>query len=360
MESWENLLIAPETSIADAIRVIDAGSARIVLVVDGARRLLGTVTDGDVRRGLIRQVSLGEPVARIMNPRPKTLCRGTEREQALALFRDNDLLQVPVVDEEGRLIGLESYRDLLAVPARDNWVFLMAGGFGKRLRPLTDDCPKPMLRLGDKPILETIVERFVAAGFRKFYVSVHYLAEQIKEHFGDGSRLGITIRYVEEDEPLGTAGALGLLPEIGGLPLIMMNGDLLTHLDFGSLLARHEERGGDMTVCVREYDYQVPFGVIQMQGEQVLDIVEKPVHSFFVNAGIYVLSPAAAASVRPGERRDMPDLIRERIARGNRVDIFPIHEYWLDIGRLDDFERAQTEFALTHTAHAHHSLSQPR
>lgn len=360
MERWENLLISPATSIAEAIRVIDAGSARITLVVDGERRLLGTVTDGDVRRGLIRQIGLDEPVSRIMNPHPKTLRRGTEREKALALFRDNDLLQVPVVDDAGRLLGMESYRDLLAVPVRDNWVFLMAGGFGKRLRPLTDDCPKPMLRLGGKPILESIIERFVAAGFRKFYVSVHYLAEQIKDYFGDGSAFGVAIRYVEEDEPLGTGGALGLLPDIGNRPIVMMNGDLLTHLDFGNLLAHHEAQGGDMTVCVREYDYQVPFGVVQLRDDEVADIVEKPVHSFFVNAGIYVLSPQAVESVQRGQPVDMPDLIRNRISLGKRVSIFPIHEYWLDIGRMDDFERAQTEFALKLSAHGHHSLPQPR
>lgn len=348
MEHWESLLIAPDTCIADAIRVIDAGSARITLVVDDKRRLLGTVTDGDVRRALIRQVTLDKPVSLIMNPNPKTLRREMDREQVLALFRDNDLLQAPVVDESGYLLGVETYRDLLKVPSRENWVFLMAGGFGKRLRPLTDDCPKPMLSLGGKPILESIIDRFVAAGFYKFYISVHYLANRVKEHFGDGSRFGVNIRYIEEDEPLGTGGALALLPEVGDLPIVMMNGDILTHLDFRSLLALHVERQSDMTVCVREYDYQVPFGVMQMQGDEVLDIVEKPVHSFFVNAGIYVLSPDAVASVEQGSPCDMPDLIRSRIAQRKRVGIFPVHEYWLDIGRLDDFERAQNEFFLKH------------
>lgn len=348
MKCWENLLITPENTIAEAIRVIDAGSARITLVVDQERHLLGTVTDGDVRRGLIRQVALSEPITKIMNRQPKVLTQGMDREQTLALFRNNDLLQLPVVDQQGRVSGLETYRDILNVPTRENWVFLMAGGFGKRLRPLTDDCPKPMLRLGGKPILESIIERFIAAGFRKFYISIHYLAEQIRNHFGDGGAWGITIRYIEEETPLGTGGALGLLPMVDNLPVVMMNGDLLTNLDFSALLSLHVERNSDMTVCVREYDYQVPFGVMQVAGDKVMDIVEKPVHSFFVNAGIYVLSPHAIASVTPGQHCDMPDLIRTRISEGQQVNIFPIHEYWLDIGRMDDFERAQTEFPKKH------------
>lgn len=345
MEHWESLLIAPDTCIADAIRVIDAGSARITLVVDSERRLLGTVTDGDVRRGLIRQIGLNEPVSRIMNPNPKTLRREMGKEQALALFRDNDFLQIPLVDDAGHLLGVETYRDLLKVPVRDNWVFLMAGGYGKRLSPLTDDCPKPMLCLGGRPILESIIDRFVAAGFHKFYISVHYLADRVKDYFGDGSRFGVTIRYVEEEEPLGTAGALALLPEIESLPVIMMNGDILTHLEFSSLLAVHHEGSNDMTVCVREYDYQVPFGVMQMKDDEVVDIVEKPVYSFFVNAGIYVLSPDVVSNVKSGIPCDMPDLIRSRISQGKRVGIFTVHEYWLDIGRVEDFERAQRDFS---------------
>ena len=344
MERWESLLISPETAISEAIRVIDAGAARITLVVDGDRRLLGTITDGDVRRGLIRQVPLSAPVRDIMNVHPKTLRHGTDREQALALFRGEDLLQLPVVDDEGFVTGLETYRDLLVAPGRENWVFLMAGGFGKRLRPLTDDCPKPMLRLGGKPILETIIERFLASGFRKFYISVHYLAEQIKDYFGDGSAIGATIRYIDEETPLGTAGAIGYIPEQPTLPMIVMNGDLLTDLNFAGLMQHHEKTGGEMTVCVREYDYKVPFGVIQTENEQVVDIVEKPVHTFFVNAGIYVLSPEVIGAIEPGKACDMPDLIRSRIRGGRRVGMFPIHEYWLDIGRLDDFERAQLEF----------------
>ncbi|MGD9787019.1 MAG: nucleotidyltransferase family protein [Sulfuricellaceae bacterium] len=346
MKRWEPLLVSPETTIAEAVKVIDAGSARITLVVDSERRLLGTVTDGDVRRGIIHQIPLSDPVVRIMNSKPTVLQEGTDPEKVMALFLNNDLLQIPVVDGDGRLVGLESYRELLSASQRENWVFLMAGGFGKRLRPLTDDCPKPMLNLGGKPILEGIIERFIASGFHKFYISVHYLADQIKNYFGDGQRFGATIRYIEENAPLGTAGALGLLPEVGELPLIVMNGDLLTQLDFAELLRYHEKKEADLTVCVREYDYQVPFGVVTAQGERVVDVIEKPVHTFFVNAGIYVLSPGAIRGLQPEVPCNMPDLIRERIKEGRQVAMFPIHEYWLDVGRMDDFERAQLEFCV--------------
>lgn len=346
MSNWKQLQITEDTSITDAIKVIDEGSARIALVVHADGRLLGTATDGDVRRGLIRKVSLEAPIGEVMNRNPITIRQSTPREVALKLLQDNDLLQLPVVDDTGRLIGLESYRAMLSPPKRDNWVFLMAGGFGKRLRPLTDTCPKPMLKLGGKPILELILERFIAAGFHKFYISLHYLAPVIKDYFGDGSKWGVIIRYIEEDKPLGTAGALSLLPATTEHPLIIMNGDLLTHINFSDLIHQHGEQDDELTVCVREYDYQVPFGVVETENDKVVSIIEKPVQSFFVNAGIYVLSSAVINSLDKGQYCDMPDLIRQCIDQGGQVGVFPIHEYWLDIGRLDDFERAQTEFTL--------------
>jgi NDP-sugar pyrophosphorylase family protein len=220
----------------------------------------------------------------------------------------------------------------------------MAGGFGTRLRPLTNNCPKPMLKVGDKPILEQILLNFVEAGFHRFYISTHYMPEVIRDYFGNGEKWGISIQYVHEEEPLGTGGALGLLPhdEIDQ-PLFMMNGDLLTSLNLHSFLEFHETHNGVATMCVREYEHQVPYGVITSEGTQIKSMVEKPVHRFFVNAGIYLLDPALVKSVVPGTRIDMPTLLEGQIDGGSAVNMFPIHEYWLDIGRMDDFHKAQTE-----------------
>lgn len=327
----------------DALGAIDTGALRLALVTDESDVLLGTLSDGDVRRALIHGVSLDEPVIKAMNRKPRTVSAVAEREEAFAIMDECDLLVIPAVDHAGRVVGLYSHKELLHAPEKDNWVFLMAGGFGTRLRPYTDQCPKPMLRVGGRPLLQTILESYLAAGFRKFYISVHYMAEVITRHFGDGSRWNATIRYVEEPEPLGTAGALGLLPTVNDRPLLMMNGDVLTKVDFGHLLRFHEENKSDLTMCVREYDFTVPYGVVETSGRNVTRITEKPVHKFFVNAGIYVLSPQVVAQVSGDCRLDMPDLAGRLVEEGRDVSVFPIHEYWLDIGRPDDFIRAQEE-----------------
>jgi dTDP-glucose pyrophosphorylase len=344
MSNWKDSLISPEASVEDAIKAIGAGAMRIALVVDANRRLLGTVTDGDVRRAIIRHVALDHPVRDIMNATPKTVPVGTGRDELLGILHAHSLLQVPIVDDEFRVVGIETLQDIGHTPQFNNWVFLMAGGFGKRLRPLTYDVPKPMLPVGGKPVLETIVESFIAHGFHRFYIAVHYKGEAIKEHFGNGERWDATIRYIDETTPLGTAGALSLLPSCDGLPVLMMNGDLLTKVHFQDLLRFHEQQGAVATLCGRRYNYQVPFGVIDAEGHVVHGIVEKPVHTCFVNAGIYVISPEAIAAVPKGESLDMPDLLQDFVDSKQKVCVFPIHEYWLDIGQMSDFERAGREF----------------
>ncbi len=340
-KSWKQIVVGPELSLGEALKVLDNVGLRLLLVADESGHLLGTLTDGDVRRALLRQVTLTCPVDKAMNAAPRTVRLGDTREGVRELMERYGLLHIPLLDAEGRLAGLETYQDLQGKPEQDAWVFLMAGGFGTRLRPLTDDCPKPMLNVAGRPILEVILERFVAAGFRRFFISVHYLADRIKEHFGDGSRWGVALNYIEEESPLGTGGALGLLPDTGDQPVLLMNGDVLTQLDFGALLDFHCARESALTMCVREYDMQVPFGVVEGDGERVTGIVEKPVHRFFVNAGIYVVSPEAIARARPARRLDMPDLVDELIREDATVSMFPVHEYWIDVGRPDDFETAQ-------------------
>jgi len=344
MKQWQDILIGAQTRLAEAIAVLDRAGLRIALVIDERQRLLGTLTDGDVRRALLKQVPLDAPVERAMFGKPLTASPDWSRERILALMEEHQLLQVPIVDAERRVVGLETLHGLLQKRHRPNAVFLMAGGFGTRLQPLTDHCPKPLLKVGDKPILELIIENFATAGFHRFFVSTHYMGQMIHEHFGDGSRWGVNIRYVHEEQPLGTAGALGLLPhdEIEQ-PIFMMNGDLLTNLNFDNLLKFHQEHAAVATMCVREYEHRVPYGVVESDGHRVRSMIEKPLQRYFVNAGIYVVAPELIRSVPRGERVDMPDLLERQMARGLNVNVFPLHEYWLDIGRMEDFQRAQFE-----------------
>lgn len=344
MKNWKIAAVRPDTSLETTIATLDKAGLRIVIVTDENDRLLGTVTDGDVRRALLRHQAMSTPVREIMCPSPQVADVHWTRERMLSVMDSNRLLQLPVVDHQGCVVGIETLHEMLDRKLIDNPVFLMAGGFGKRLYPLTQDCPKPMLKVGEKPILELILQGFADAGFHRFYISTHYLPEVIRDHFGDGSRWNVSIKYVHEESPLGTGGALGLLPhdEIE-LPIFLMNGDLLTRVDFRGLLEFHQRHNGAATLCVREYESQVPYGVIQSDGHRITEIVEKPVQRFFINAGIYILSPDLIRRVAHGESIDMPTLLTREISEGRDVNMFPVHEYWLDIGRIDDFNRAQVE-----------------
>lgn len=345
MSSWKQTLVVATTPLREAIRVLDSSSMQIVLVVDENDKLMGTVTDGDIRRGILKGVLLEDPVGRIMNPQPTVARSGDERQVILSMMQQKQLHHIPVVDDKGILVGLEMLDELVQRRRRDNPVVLMAGGLGSRLRPLTNDCPKPMLQVGNKPLLETILENFVEYGFHKFYISLNYMGDVIKSYFGDGSRWNVEISYLEEDRKLGTAGALSLLPEAPALPMFVMNGDLLTKVNFRQLLEFHLEHKAQGTMCVREYDFQVPYGVVKIDRQRITGIDEKPVQRFFVNAGIYVLDPAVMALIPKGEYYDMPSLFEKLIQRGDETCAFPIREYWLDIGQLADYDRANGEFA---------------
>ncbi|UYG00435.1 MULTISPECIES: nucleotidyltransferase family protein [unclassified Halomonas] len=346
MKKWEKALVNSGTSLSDAIKVLDSAALRIVLVVDEQRKLLGTLTDGDLRRALISHRPLESAVDDAMNPRPKVATLNWSRERLLHVMEQGQLLQLPIVDDHQRLIGLESLHDLLNPSTYSNPVFLMAGGFGTRLRPLTNDCPKPMLKVGDKPILQIIVESFIKAGFHRFYISTHYMPEMIRAHFGDGRSWGVSIQYIHEERPLGTGGALGLLPKTEiDQPLFLMNGDLLTTLNFESLLQFHNSHPASATMCVREYEHQIPYGVIQGKGHHITSMVEKPLQRYFVNAGIYLLDPELVHRAAPDHHIDMPTVLENEIAAQRKVNMFPIHEYWLDIGRMEEFARAQKDIA---------------
>lgn len=338
---WKKVLASPATSIRKLLTIIDDAALKIALVVSEDNHLLGSVSDGDIRRALIAGKKLSTPAEDIMNKNPITADIKASKDELLSILENKELLSIPIIDK-GKVVGLETIHSLIHKPVYENAVFLMAGGFGTRLRPMTDNCPKPLLKVGDKPILETLLLRFIKFGFHNFYISTHYLPEMIRDHFGDGSDWGVKITYVHENKPLGTGGALGLLPKnIPDLPVIVINGDVLTKIDFDALITFHDKNNSKATMSVREFDYQVPFGVIESDGNQIKGMVEKPVHRFHVNAGIYVIGQAILKTVKENEHVDMPTLLERHL--GDNVLMYPFHDYWLDVGRIDDFNRAQKD-----------------
>ena len=339
--NWEKILLSPDTHILDAIRIVDEAGLQIGLVVDDQRNLLGTVTDGDIRRGILRKLDLSESVSLIMNNAPQTVRKGAIKEDIMELMKRFQLHHIPIIDDAGRVIELETLDHLLnANKQKSNGVVLMAGGLGERMRPLTESIPKPLIHVGKKPILETILENFIEQQFCKFYFSVNYKSKMIMDHFGDGSQWGVEIEYLQEDKKLGTAGSLSLLNKDMNDPLIVMNGDLLTRVNFDSMLQYHRDHKSMATMAIRDYDFQVPFGVVNIDGSRITGIDEKPTHKFFVNAGIYVLEPEILDFLSPGAFKNMPDLFQDLINSKHNANVFPIHEYWLDIGRFDDLDRA--------------------
>jgi dTDP-glucose pyrophosphorylase len=349
MDNWNKILLAPEDTIERTIKVLHEGGCRIALVSDKFGMLLGTVTDGDIRRALINRLTMDSPIQLIMNSNPVTVDEKATSKEIISLMSDKGLLHMPIIDKDGILCGLETLQNLVEKPKYDNPVFLMAGGFGTRLHPLTKNTPKPLLKVGVKPILETIIEQFINYGFHNFYISTHFKSEQIRDYFKNGELHNISIKYLHEDTPLGTAGSLGLLPNnLPDLPMIVMNGDLLTKVDFQHLLDFHGNHNCEATMCVREYDFQVPYGVVEIDNYKIKKIKEKPVQKFFVNAGIYVLSRNLINKVDGKSYLDMTDFLEKELS-SDRVCPFLIHEYWLDIGRIDEYEKANREVTTVFT-----------
>jgi dTDP-glucose pyrophosphorylase len=344
MKDWRATLIKAQDTILTALAAIDRAAMQIVLVVDSERRLLGVVTDGDIRKHILRGGSLDLPIAPLMNTRPVVAKNTESRDELLARMRDRTIHQLPMVNEELRVVGLVTLDDLLAARVQPNLVVLMAGGLGSRLHPLTSDTPKPMLKVGERPILETIVLQFKDYGFRRFVIAMHYLGEQIADYFGDGSRFGAEITYLRETEPLGTAGALSLLGDRPAEPFFLMNGDLLTKLNFSSLMAFHQANGAPVTMCVREHTLTIPYGVTEICGDRLERVVEKPTIRHLVNAGIYACNPEVIDLVPRDRASTMIDVVQLLIAQGTRPSVFPIHEYWVDVGQYGDFVRAGAEY----------------
>jgi dTDP-glucose pyrophosphorylase len=342
--NWKKTLISLGTPIMEAMRIIDESSLQIALVVEGSDRLAGLITDGDIRRAILNGVSLERAVDEIMQKEFTTVGPEATREEILLLMKAKKLRQIPMIDNQGRLVDLKILVDLIQPPPLQNWVVLMAGGLGIRLRPFTENCPKPLLKVGNKPLLEIILENFLEYGFQKFFISVNYKAEMIEAKFGDGHRWGVSIDYLKEGKGMGTAGALGLLPTQPTHPLVVMNGDLLTKVNFQHLLDFHHNHKAMATMCIRDYNIEVPFGVVHTDRHRLIEINEKPLQRFYMNAGIYVLNPEVLQLIPSQTHIDMPQLFEKMLRRGWHVVVFPIREYWMDIGQLDDWERANGEF----------------
>lgn len=340
-----------DSDIRRCIQALNQGEKGIVLVVDQQGRLQGTVTDGDVRRGILAGLTLEAPVQKLLAAKakssyaqPVTAPLGSERGLLLRLMRQHSIRQVPLVDDRGRVADLVAMADLMPDSEAPVQAVIMAGGFGKRLRPMTQDLPKPMLPVGGRPLMEHIVEQLKDAGVRRVHVTTHYLPEKIQDHFGDGSQFGVDLSYLCEETPLGTAGSLGLMPPPQDT-ILVINGDILTRVDFSAMLAFHREQEALITVGVRKLDLAVPYGVVEGEGGFVTRLEEKPTLSLFVNAGVYLLEPQAFEYLHRGQPLDMTDLIQLGLAEGERVASFPIIEYWLDIGNPADYKKAQDEFA---------------
>jgi len=345
-EELERFFVNPSDSVLKAIEKIDSNSQGIVLVVTPDRHLIGTVTDGDVRRAILVGFDLNLPVKILLdgksdaNREPCTSPDGTSAEHILQLMNQRKIRHIPLLDVSGRVVRVCLFSELaIEKPCQPVQAVVLAGGFGKRLHPFTESVPKPMLKVGKEPLLERIVKQIRSAGIDQINISTHHKAEDITQHFGDGSDLGVQIRYVHEDTPLGTAGVLGLLPQSEDLTLVI-NGDILTRLNFRTMLAFHEKQEADMTIAVKQFDFEIAFGVLKTDGVLVTDLVEKPTYQFLVNAGIYVLGPSVREYVGTDCRTDMPDLIRRLIKLEKKVVSFPIREYWLDIGSPADYQKA--------------------
>ncbi|MFD1020656.1 nucleotidyltransferase family protein [Thalassobacillus hwangdonensis] len=338
----DKLFLPPDTSLRKTLEMIDASAMQIALVVNDKKQLLGTVTDGDIRRGIIQGHSLDLPVEKVMNRNPITASIKEDKTKLLKMMGEKRIHHIPLLDDERRVVGVETLHG--RIQRKDNIVVLMAGGLGTRLRPLTDDCPKPMLPVGGKPLLETMIERLTDLGYHRFYVMVNYLSSQVIDYFGDGADRGISINYIKENKRLGTAGALSLIEEAIHLPIIVMNGDILTKVDFNQLVDFHTEGGSDATMCVRGYDYQVPYGVVEIEDDRLVQLHEKPIQHFFVSAGIYVLNPEVIRKVPYNTFYDITELFEGMMDHGQHISVFPIREYWMDIGKIEDYQKANEDY----------------
>ncbi|MBO6960201.1 MAG: nucleotidyltransferase family protein [Prochlorococcus marinus CUG1438] len=339
--------LRPEATLREAFKTIENNRGNIALIVDPDDKLMGLVTDGNVRRGLLNGLDLDAKVLNVMTEKMIFLKSSLHslKATAEALMIKHDIQQIPVINEKGIVIDLLLRKDfnnhfISQLP----YVVIMAGGLGSRLLPLTKETPKPMLKIGETPMMEIVLSQCIRSGLKNFYFAVNHLKDQIIEYFGDGTKWGVSIKYLEEEQPLGTAGALKLLPNNLDKPLLVLNGDVLTDLNINNLIKFHIEHDSLATICVREYLESIPFGVVSLDGEKVLEIKEKPSFKHYVNGGVYVLNPEITKLISPGLKVDMPDLINFARGENYKISAYPIHEYWLDVGIPETFKQAKKDW----------------
>lgn len=341
LSNWNDTLLSSTATIADAIKSLNDSMMQIVLVVDEDKKLLGTITDGDIRRGLLNGFELTHSLNDITNKEPLIVSPLMSRDTVLQLMKMNKIHQLPVVDDNQCVVDLHLWDSLLELKLRSNIMIIMAGGKGTRLRPHTENCPKPLLEVGGKPMLEHIIERAKLDGISRFVLAIHYLGHMIEEYFGDGSKWGVEIEYLREEQPLGTAGALSLFNCDTSEPILITNGDVLTDVHYGEIIDFHKFNNASATMAVRQHQWENPFGVVRTQGVDITGFDEKPIVYSHINAGIYVLDPEMLKGLKQNEYCDMPTLFALLKEQNLRTIVYPMHETWLDVGRHDDLKIAQ-------------------
>ena len=342
----QKILINKDVTLREVMKLMGDAGERILFVVDMDKTLLGVLTDGDIRRSIIKKNNMDTPVSMIMNTNPTAATKKNSKKELIQIMTTKNCLAIPIIDEKKKVLRVQTLMDLSRVKTVENTALIMAGGYGLRLRPLTKETPKPLLKIDDVPLLESLVHKLSLNGFKKIIISTHYKAEMIKDYFGNGDKWDLNIQYIHEEQPLGTAGSLKLLSkkDINDLPFIVLNSDLVTNLDFIKLLDFHNEADVIATLCITEYQHTVPYGVVDVEDNYLKDITEKPKEKYFVNAGIYVINPQVLEFLDVfGDKLDMTELISYTINKGEKVTVFPIHEYWLDVGQIADLNRASKD-----------------
>jgi dTDP-glucose pyrophosphorylase/predicted transcriptional regulator len=340
LDLWRDSIVKINTPIKIAIERLNKVGIKIALVLDENFRLLGTISDGDFRRGMLSGLTLEDTVEKIMNKNPRTVNEGTSRLEILKLMNDTKILQIPIVDRNNFVIGLHLWDDISVQAKYSNIMVIMAGGKGSRLHPQTENRPKPMLLVAGIPILEHIIKRARSQGFNHFIIAINYLGQIIEDYFKDGHKFGVKIEYLHEDVPLGTAGALSLLSHKPERAFIVTNGDVITDINYSDFLEYHTVQNAAATVAVHTHEFQIPYGVVQINGLEVESYEEKPIVSSLINAGVYALDPDILDLITEPKFRDMPELLDISRELKKKVIVYPLHESWIDIGRPIDLEIA--------------------
>ena len=340
LDLWGDCIVEINTPIKIAVEQLNRVGIKIALVVDDNYQLLGTISDGDFRRGMLNGLSLEDTVEKIMNKNPQTVNEGTSRLEILKLMNDTKILQIPIVDKNNFVIGLHLWDDISVQVRHSNIMVIMAGGKGSRLHPQTENRPKPMLLVAGIPILEHIIKRARSQGFNHFIIAINYLGQIIEDYFKDGQKFGVKIDYLREDVPLGTAGALSLLSHKPEKAFIVTNGDVITDINYSDFLEYHTVQNAAATVAVHTHEFQIPYGVVQINGLEVESYEEKPIVSSFINAGVYALDPNILDFIKEPKFRDMPEILDISRDLNKKVIVYPLHESWIDIGRPIDLEIA--------------------